>query len=206
MIDLCTIDACVKGECVHTTNGSDGDPCTDDICEPTTGIWSHFPSDTQECTQILCWGLTPEEAHGKCFDNNLCTYEACSFGDQPFSPMAKPLPPIIPGQPLPPGVYLCQIVDKICIDIDPCTIDLCEPESGCLSEPNFDDPECHCDSDVDCEDNNSCTLESCDVAVEICVYSPLDCEDGNFCTIDTCYPDSGCHYEQADLPDECYDG
>ena len=36
--NLCTVDSCINGMCVHTPiNCDDGDPCTDDFCDPEIG-------------------------------------------------------------------------------------------------------------------------------------------------------------------------
>ncbi len=43
-----------------------------------------------------------------------------------------------------------------------------------------------CEIDDDCEDNDPCTLDTCDEGDELCIFTPLDCDDGNACTTDSC--------------------
>ena len=57
-----------------------------------------------------------------------------------------------------------------CDDGDPCTIDECDPATGCFHIPDADDPVCYgpesgsCESDADCDDNDPCTEDYCDPA------------------------------------------
>ncbi|MGM0574116.1 MAG: hypothetical protein ACQEXJ_00080 [Myxococcota bacterium] len=101
-----------------------------------------------------------------------------------------------------------------CDDGDPCTVDLCDPETGeCSSEPldcDDGDPctEDFCDSgegciaeDVLCDDGDACTVDSCDSAVG-CVTEDVLCDDGNPCTEDSCDPVDGC----VTAPVDCDDG
>lgn len=47
-----------------------------------------------------------------------------------------------------------------------------------------------CMTNADCDDGNSCTVESCDSM--LCVRGPRDCDDGFSCTLDSCAEGSGC--------------
>ena len=49
-----------------------------------------------------------------------------------------------------------------------------------------------CFADGDCDDDNLCTTETCDVGARTCVYDSVDCDDGSACTDDTCEPATGC--------------
>jgi MYXO-CTERM domain-containing protein len=86
-----------------------------------------------------------------------------------------------------------------CDDTDPCTIDTCDPLTGCA---NADAP-----AGSPCPDGDACNgTETCDAA-GLCVSgSPLDCDDMNPCTADACDPAAGC--TQTDAPDGtvCGDG
>ena len=76
----------------------------------------------------------------------------------------------------------CEFVEDLnCDDGDPCTIDSCDPATGCVNTP------------IDCSDGIDCTIDEC-VRGE-CVNTPDDafCDDGNVCTDDICsVVDGGC--------------
>lgn len=66
-----------------------------------------------------------------------------------------------------------------CDDQDPCTVDSCDGEGGCVHEP------------VACDDGLACTPDRCDGGV--CVHGAPDCDDDNPCTFDVC-EEAGCRY------------
>ncbi|HEV8202520.1 MAG TPA: hypothetical protein VGS03_21110 [Candidatus Polarisedimenticolia bacterium] len=45
---------------------------------------------------------------------------------------------------------------------------------------------------VNCDDQDACTLDSCDPAVGTCTHNAISCDDGNACTADSCDPIAGC--------------
>jgi len=47
---------------------------------------------------------------------------------------------------------------------------------------------------VSCDDNNACTVDSCDPATGCVHKNRTDCDDKDPCTIDTCVPATGCKY------------
>jgi hypothetical protein len=54
---------------------------------------------------------------------------------------------------------------------------------------------------ADCNDNNACTLDSCDTTRGVCGHDLLNCDDANVCTNDQCDPESGCmHVIDSRLP------
>jgi hypothetical protein len=71
--------------------------------------------------------------------------------------------------------------DCVIDDGQACTVDRCDPSSGCVHAPD----------NARCSDGLVCTSDSCDPA-HGCVFSPLNCDDANACTVDTCKPGSGC--------------
>jgi hypothetical protein len=81
-----------------------------------------------------------------------------------------------------------------CNDANPCTDDSCLSESGCA----------YSDNQLQCSDNNVCTVgDLCQAG--LCVGgAPLPCDDGNLCTLDSCDGDIGCTYAAA--PGGCDDG
>jgi len=252
--DPCTVnDHCDSGICWGTEV-----PCdcvVDDDCEPfedgdvCNGVLicdlEQFPHkcvvDTdsiincpppedpfEECLVSLCDPATgfcdvvPVEDDSPCDDDDICTQaDACLDGE------------------------CVGAVPLICYDGNPCTDDTCDSLDGCVHTPN--DAPCNdgdacsygdaCQGgvcvggeDLDCDDMNTCTDDSCDALLGcvhlhnqaqcddsnactvtdgcvagICVGVGLtDCDDGNPCTHDWCDLLSGCQHDNHTLP--CNDG
>jgi len=47
---------------------------------------------------------------------------------------------------------------------------------------------------ADCNDNNDCTVDTCDTTVG-CLHTPLNCDSNNPCILDGCNPNSGCTHQ-----------
>ena len=226
VLDPCTLDICIANECSHADKiCDDGNSVTRDSCDISTGDCMH----EAEPYEYICYGATQEDAQGKCFDSNLCTLDSCDFGDE-FEPWDSPGDPEFDPtcdeehpdwpdcSPKPPNVYSCLSLPRNCDDYDKCTVDSCDPESGCLHEFNWDSLTCmDCIENDHCADGDVCTEEYCDWEFDICVYPQKDCNDSDPCTIDTCLPGEGCHHEWdpwcpegdpclTDDPSECDDG
>lgn len=61
----------------------------------------------------------------------------------------------------------------------------------------------------DCNDFNSCTVDSCDTGTGTCRHDPRSCDDANPCTIDSCDPNfeiGGCRHAPAEIGTACDDG
>ncbi len=188
----CTLDSCASEQgCKHATEPgpcNDGNPCTKaDTCVGEQCVGkplatccdkNHDCKDNSSCTQDVCVGgacindSTPLE--GKpCDDNNPCTLEeVCSK-----------------------SVCAAKLLN-MCSDGNICTLDFCEPATGCLHKSLSNGTGCD-DGDV-CNGNAFCTKASCIVG------QPPDCDDGNPCTIDKCDPITGCSH--AAHTGECTDG
>ena len=192
--NACTIgDHCADGKCGNggLENCNDQDVCTTDSCDPANG-----------CVHLL------NEA--PCDDQDICTTgDHCQLGDCAGS-----------------GSLTCN-------DGNLCTDDACDPESGCTFIPNVapcsdgnacttvdlcDGGACFGSQSPDCDDQNVCTNDSCDIALgcvnvnnsvgcsdnnlcttgDICTNGTcqsggaLNCNDSNACTDDSCDPDTGC--------------
>jgi len=105
-----------------------------------------------------------------------------------------------------------------CDDGDPCTVDLCDPDtglcqhyqapSGGMRAPN------ECDIDSDCDDGDACSVDEC-VHVDdgcgygyaYCTYGWPDgcygcmetgCDDGDPCTADVCQANGECRYDEIE--------
>jgi hypothetical protein len=55
---------------------------------------------------------------------------------------------------------------------------------------------------VDCNDNNACTIDSCDPQTGQCIYASILCDDGNPCTTNGCDAATGCVYGPMTVPGE----
>jgi len=96
-----------------------------------------------------------------------------------------------------------------CGDENPCTLNECDPQMGCMSSPINDEP---------CDDGSVCTAgDMCEVGV--CVGGPdvLECDDDDPCTSDQCHPVDGCVHgpitgascddgDVCTVGDQCVDG
>ena len=155
----------------------DGNVCTDDSCNPASGCQS--VNDTASC-----------EDGNFCTLNDVCVGGNCQSGPPPD-----------------------------CDDGNVCTDDSCDTSTGCQNADNSDP----CDDDdacstadtcaggtcvggtpLDCDDQNACTLDSCDSATG-CESTPAGdaCDDGDPCTVDSCNPlDGSCE----STPLVCDDG
>jgi hypothetical protein len=83
-----------------------------------------------------------------------------------------------------------------CSDNNPCTVDSCDPDTGCV----FIDVS----SGTTCDDGNACTTgDNCNNGS--CVGTPIACSDNNPCTVDSCDPDTGCVFIVASSGTPCDD-
>ena len=197
----CTVDSCNETQgCVHTatdslcSNGTfcdgaeacdavlgcrattppsctDGIACTDDYCDVQTDACAHYTSDTKCSDGLICNGSEV------CDPPNGAAGTGCKAG------VALP-----------------------CDDKITCTFDACsEALKGCTHTPEStacDDgmfcngPEtcnaqvgCQSGSPPSCDDNRSCTQDTCSEAIKFCLHTAVDaaCDDGLFCNgVETC--------------------
>jgi Tol biopolymer transport system component len=168
--DACTTDLCNTGTCVSTAVAcSDNDPCNGlEACNPGTGLCDPGVAlvcdDNNTCTSDACTpgvGCEFTAIAGPCDDGN-----ACSSADSCFLGQCQGT--------LTPGAVTCNAGDG-----DPCNgAEACDPGTGaCLPGPA-----------PTCDDNNSCTDDSC-VPFVGCVGTPNDlnpCTDNDTCTTDVC--------------------
>ncbi len=171
--DFCVLGKCnlVTGKCkfVYKTDTpcNDGNACTagevcvEDICKGKAVNCD----DANACTAESCdpaKGCLYAKNPGPCNDGNACTKgDACADGACAGLPIA---------------------VSASCDDLNPCTADTCNPQSGCVHAAGTGGP---------CEDGNLCTTSDlckegkCEAGTNQCTCtSDLDCaakEDGNIC-------------------------
>ncbi len=202
--DVCKGKKCGGGGAVDC---DDGKLCTQDSCDPNKG-----------CDHKLLDGEACEDGNA-CTANDACKDGKCAGGQA-----------------------------KDCGDDNACTTDSCDGKKGCSHEgldgSACDDGNACSEGDLctqgkckpgeqkGCDDNNSCTIDSCDWKAG-CVHKAKDgdscddgsactsgdhcaagvcaagkaiaCDDKNVCTKDSCVASVGCVYE-AHSGDACDDG
>ncbi len=191
--DPCTIgESCQEGTCSGgvAPNCNDGNPCTDDSCEPDSGCLSapnaapcsdgDVCTTDDQCDDGQCAG---GEALA-CNDGNPCTNDSCDpdVGCVQVANVAQ----CDDGNACTIGEQ-CQdgqctgssMID--CDDDEICTLDSCAPEAGCTNAP-LAGP---------CDDGNPCTGPDLCGEGKCMAGGALNCDDGNPCTADSC-GDFGC--------------
>jgi hypothetical protein len=189
--NVCTDDTCdsATGNCLHA-NVNDGTPCTSDglVCTTDTCL---ITNGTSTCTHtpIVCPppGGTCAEPTGcpcppvNCNNNNACDVAVWNT-----------------------STCVCDHTLKDCNDSDICTVDTCDPATGCVHTATVP-PQCNdnnaCTTDgctanactnttITCNDNNPCTTDTCNTATG-CVFTPKNCNDNDACTTDSCDTTTG---------------
>ena len=206
--DACTMgEACVEGECTNgaPVNCKDGNPCTDDTCDPVAGCQhaanNAVCSDNDTCTvgDICVDSLCVSGEAADCNDGNLCTDDSCdvALGCQHLANDLEcddgdgcTLGDFCSGGQCKKGLISVQ-----CDDSNPCTDETCDGLGGCTFQNN-NNP---------CEDGNLCTFgDTCEAGECQAGKVPLPCDDDNLCTNDSCDPGEGCVYSLNEAP--CDDG
>ena len=146
----------------------DGNPCTDDMCDPMEGCSHQFNAapcdDGNACTENdHCFEGTCQGAPKSCDDGNSCTDDLCN--------------PVAVG-----GCYFVNNTDPCDDDGNPCTTDVCE-NGACQHKLATGIP---CDDGNPCTDGDSCKSGQCVSG------PPKNCDDGEPCTADSCDPAKGC--------------
>lgn len=114
-----------------------------------------------------------------CNDSNACTTDSCDLA----TGLCKNEPHV--GQP--------------CSDDNACTgTDQCNASGQCAGTPLVG---C-CLKDADCNDDQACTTDTCNLATKTCTNTAKNCDDGNACTVDACDPVGGaCVHPPKDCDD-----
>ena len=175
--NACTLDAACKNKvctAVKVLSCADGDPCTDDSCDPVAGCTHTLNTaacdDGDVCTtgDACTLGVCKGKAPLSCDDGNPCTDDSCT-------PLA--------GCVHTANTAACDD-GNACTTGDTCVKTVCEGK-GTLS----------------CNDSNFCTDNQCDPKLG-CVFpnNTLPCNDANACTtVDVC-KDGSC---QGTVPPVC---
>ena len=206
--NACTVDACTpaSGCTFSTLSCDDGNACTADSCNATGGCAHTAIScdDHNSCTVDTC-SMTTGCTHAtlSCNDGIPCTADSCDAATG------------------------CRHEPKeaLCGDGVACTRDRCDPaaDGGCahVADNALCDDGVGCNGTEtcsvgigcqpglpNCDDDNSCTADSCDVGADQCrhVVDDSRCDDGIACTIDLCDSsgDGGCAHRAEHA--QCDDG
>ena len=204
--DSCTIgDLCEDGICVGGVAAvcADNNSCTDDSCDPAIGCLyldnAASCNDNDACTtgdvcvNGQCLGGPPLE----CNDSNICTDDSC---DGTVGCLYAPnVAGCDDGNACTTGDLCgegkCGFAGfQDCDDGNPCTKDSCAPVAGCTYSAVVGG----------CSDDDPCTIgDACSNG--LCVAGPqLDCDDGNVCTDDSCDQTGACVHAPNKSP--CSDG
>ncbi len=160
--DACSSDSVTVGINVHESVTDDGNGCTTDACNATTGAVTHLlvnMSDGNFCTTDACNPSTGNISHFPIIvdDSDGCTTDACNPANGNIS-------------------HIPINVD----DSDGCTTDACNPSTGNISH-----------SPVNVDDGDGCTTDACNPANGNISHIPVVTDDGDGCTIDACNPSTG---------------
>lgn len=186
--DRCKVGLCNQGVCVIPPDAScdDGNPCTQDVCDPAIGcLWTPLNDiacdDGNECTVLeTCFQGECRSSARNCDDGNVCTIDACD-------PVLGCYPTIIESPCCANGISKCD-------DDNVCTNDDCdETGENCIYSFNT----------AACDDRDPCTVnDTCDQGE--CIGVQKNCSDGNACTRDWC--DKGKCMHEALTGTPCDDG
>jgi hypothetical protein len=181
--NVCTpTDTCVNGDCVGSgaLACNDNSDCTIDFCNPVTGCdfqEANLPCDDgNQCTPIdLCsGGMCVGTGEINCDDGNPCTADACNA--QQGCTNSATSGNCTDGN-------VCTLTDTCankqcvgsgemqCNDNNPCTVDYCNPTSGCVND----------EVNMPCNDGNACTPNDQCMAGFCSGFGTTTCPIGQVC-------------------------
>ncbi|MBW1881844.1 MAG: hypothetical protein JRJ84_26100, partial [Deltaproteobacteria bacterium] len=179
--DVCTgvetCDAVLDCQAGTPLDPDDGVACTDDGCDPVTGV-ANVPNHgscqdadvcngAETCDAVLdCQAGTPLDPN----DGVSCTVDSCD----PITGVAN------------------VATDALCDDNDVCTgTETCDAVLDCQAGTPLDPDDGVACTDDSC-DSDVCTgTETCDAVLDCQAGTPLDPDDGVSCTVDSCDPVTG---------------
>ncbi len=216
----CAADDGCGGVCVDDMFCDDGNPCTDDSCDPESGCVNdanEFECDDGDPCTIAdtCKGGDCIGAPRDCQDANPCTFDSCdvdtgecvndaALADESACDDGNPCTgddvclagacagALLPLEELTLEDCLCDQTDGACAPLE--DGDLCNGTLYCAMEGAAEGT-CQIDPDtiLACDDDIECTLDGCAPDTG-CTFDPVDaaCDDGNMCTDDVCVASEGC--------------
>lgn len=190
----CTVDSCLKGDVTHEPalsgqcdDGNEcttGDSCYLGTCVGGDAVTCVIPDCASDAVCVQGAGCTVAEESwmpmgASCDDGNTCTTQDQCQAD-----------------------HTCSGEENPCEDFNPCTLDTCSGDGGCVNEadPSLEGTACG-------EDGNACVSAGvCQAGT--CAQEPLNtiCDDENPCTIDDCDPLAGCVFTAGGDGSGCDDG
>ena len=205
--NICTTgDHCVFGACqlAALLDCDDQNPCTADLCDAKLGCQHPFIggacSDGDACTlgDVCKSGSCASGVPLTCDDGNACTSDSCDPASG-CTATSNDENTCTDGNLCTTGDHCAAGVcagasDLGCDDGNPCTADLCAPDSGCAHLPNS----------ATCSDGNACTFGDSCVNAVCTPGNATSCNDDNPCTADGCSPGSGCTHKPTSAA--CDDG
>lgn len=209
------VEACNgSGSCVTAPSQiNDGNPCTVDACNPTTGITHVAVASGTSCTDSnACNGLEACDSGGVCKaanvpaidDGNPCTVDSCdsATGVRHVVALGAPCPDgnACNGSETCGADGTCHAgLPPVLADQDPCTVDTCDPVLGITHVASA--------AGTSCSDGNICNgAETCSATGQCESDAPPQLSDGDPCTDDTCDPVSGVHHSFRGVGSSCSDG
>ena len=225
---------CGGGQCAGGTPvecPDDGNPCSEDFCDPAVGCTvKPMPPETEcpspnDCYELAtCSGLECAggilKANGTlcddgvaCTGGSTCQNGVCTGGTSlGEGAVCDDGNPCTSGEKCQSGTCL-SVEQGACDDLDPCTVDSCDPDSGeCTHSPLCGGDACNysicqggdCIPQVtECDDDNPCTTDYCD-GVSGCQNVPLG--DGQPCPDDDgCLVQAQCKAGQCEGTPKCDD-
>jgi hypothetical protein len=204
---------CFHGECVYPdvaapdiTPESDSAPPPDETLEPPPCSPEACAADIGAAPQCYVWAcsdgckLVPAANGTACNDSSDCTTgDVCQEGLCLGSPAAcdDGLDCTVDG--CDPGSGCTHLpVNALCDDTNPCTLDECSTAAGCQHAAYVGQA---------CSDADPCTVgESCEADGTCGNGQALECSDDNECTDDSCDPGSGECVFAPDDTNPCDDG
>ncbi|MES1178300.1 MAG: hypothetical protein ABUL62_28520, partial [Myxococcales bacterium] len=190
----------------------DGNPCTTDTCDPTTGVKHSAAPNGSTCDDATV-----------CNGHELCQTGACVAGTSPIiddqNPCTVDACDAIGGV-----THVAVAAGTSCADSNPCNgEEQCDPTGTCKPGiPATIDDQNPCTADsctpatgikhvpvaigTSCADSNLCNgNEKCDAAGVCASGTPLPVDDSNPCTADSCDPALGVQHAQVSNGTSCAD-
>ena len=164
--DLCTVgDTCQNGECV---SGSAKE------CEGVPEQCHEFICEEGECTEV------PVADDTSCSDGDLCTVgDTCQNGVCVSGPDME-----CEGEPRQCHKFTCA--EGQCSEVPVADNTPCLSGNLCTVDDTCQEGECVSGSDKDCDDNNSCTEDSCNPTIG-CVNDPITTNETISCGKGECF-------------------
>ena len=189
---------------------ADGNPCTDDSCDPSLGCVHDKHGRACDADGSVCTagdqckaGACAAGVALTCDDGNPCTTDTCdkALGCQTKANDAATCDAdgsaCTVGDKCTGGVCAAGVA-KVCDDGKICTLDACDPKTGACSNTLV--------AALSCDDGDPCThTDLCD-AKGACGGKAVSCDDGNPCTTGSCSKSSGCVAAAVTDGASCEDG